>query len=274
MKLLVIQARIGSTRLPGKVLLPLAGAPLIVRMVERVRRITTEAQIVVATTTDPADDGLVTLCRENGIEVFRGHPTDLLDRHYQAARHYGAEVIAKVPSDCPLIDPEIIDAVFDLHARSECDYAGNLHPASYPDGNDCEVMDVEVLAAAWREATKVFEREHATPFIWERPARFRLANLVWEPRADGAPGRDYSMSHRWTIDYAEDYEFIRVVYETLYPINPRFGLEEILTLLERRPELHAINARYVGVNWYRHHLGELRTISAAETRPAAREGSP
>lgn len=269
MKLIVIQARVGSTRLPGKVLLPLAGAPLIVRMVERIRPIRTAAQIVVATTTDPADDGLAALCRAQGIEVYRGHPSDCLDRHYQAARSYGAEIVAKVPSDCPLIDPAIIDRVFELYSQAGCDYASNLHPASYPDGNDCEVMGVMALAAAWREARLDLEREHTTPFLWERPERFRLANHRW---TDGCRARDYSMSHRWTLDYPEDYEFIRAVYEDLYPGDPRFGLEAILTLLERRPELHAINARYAGVNWYRHHLAALRTVTAADTRLVAEEG--
>jgi spore coat polysaccharide biosynthesis protein SpsF len=263
--LVVVQARLGSTRLPGKVLLDLAGQPLIVRMVERVARIETPARIVVATTTEPADDVLVGVCQAHGIEVFRGHATDLLDRHLAVARAYGAEVIAKVPSDCPLIDPMVIDAVFARFAEGDSDYCGNLHPASYPDGNDAEVMTVEALESAWREARLDFEREHTTPFIWERPERFRLTNLAWEAQADGRPGRDCSMSLRWTIDYPEDYELIRRVYEALYPAP--FGLYDILELLDRRPELKAINARYAGVNWYRHHLDRLRTISPAETVP-------
>lgn len=261
--LVVVQARLGSTRLPGKVLLDLAGQPLIVRLVERVTRMKTPARIVVATTIEPADEVLVGVCQAHGIEVFRGHATDLLDRHLAAARAYGAEVIAKVPSDCPLIDPMVIDAVFARFAHRDCDYCGNLHPASYPDGNDVEVMTVEALECAWREARFDFEREHTTPYLWERPERFRLSNVAWEAQADGRPGRDCSMSLRWTIDYPEDYELIRRVYEALYPAP--FGLYDILELLDRRPELKAINARYAGVNWYRHHLDRLRTISPAET---------
>ncbi len=264
--LVLIQARLASTRLPGKVLLDLAGKPLILRMVERVARIQTPVRIVIATTTDKADDALVAVCRSAGIDVFRGHPTDLLDRHLQAARHYGAEVVAKIPSDCPLIDPAVIDAVFARFARGDSDYTSNLHPASFPDGNDAEVMMIETLETAWREARLDFEREHTTPFIWERPERFRLCNVLWEERDDGHPGRDYSMSHRWTIDYPEDYEFIRSVYEVLYPGDPAFGLYDILDLLEYRPELRAINAKYAGVNWYRHHLDLLRTVGPAETR--------
>ncbi len=258
--LVVIQARMGSTRLPGKVLLDLAGAPLIVRMVERVARMRTSARTVVAITTESQDDGLVEVCRAAGIEVFRGHPLDLLDRHYQAALEYDADVVAKVPSDCPLIDPAVIDRVFQRFALGDCDYASNLHPATYPDGNDVEVMTRAVLEIAWREAALPMEREHTTPFIWERPGGFRIVNVPWET------GRDYSMSHRWTIDYPEDYEFIRRVYEALYPVNPAFGLDDILALLDREPELAGINADYAGVNWYRHHLHELKTVAQHQTR--------
>ena len=158
--LVVVQARVGSTRLPGKVLMDLAGEPLIVRVVERVARMQTPVRIVVATTTDPADDGLVSVCRAAGIEVFRGHPTDLLDRHLKVACHYGAEVVAKVPSDCPLVDPAVIDAVFARFAEGDSDYTSNLHPASFPDGNDAEIMSVEVLIGLARSPVGFRARAH------------------------------------------------------------------------------------------------------------------
>ncbi|MGH8583492.1 MAG: cytidylyltransferase domain-containing protein [Gammaproteobacteria bacterium] len=265
-RLIVVQARMGSTRLPGKVLLDLCGQPLILRLVERLRRIGTPAQIVVATTAEHADDEVAALCTRAGVEVLRGHPTDLLDRHYQAAQRYEADLIAKIPSDCPLIDPAIADRVFAGFEQGDCDYASNLHPASYPDGNDVEVMSHAALRAAWQEAQREFEREHTTPYLWERPERFRIANVLWEANAAGAPRRDYSMSHRWTLDYPEDYQFICAVYAALYPAKPAFTLEDILALLERRPDIAALNARYAGVNWYRHHLHELKTIGAAQTR--------
>lgn len=264
--LIVVQARMDSTRLPGKVLLNLAGEPLIVRMVERLRRINTPAKIVVAATTDKSDEALVKVCRAGGIDCVRGHPTDLLDRHYQLAVDEGAQVVAKIPSDCPLIDPQVIDAVFARFAVGDSDYTSNLHPASYPDGNDVEVMTFDALAAAWRKASKLFEREHTTPFIWERPESFKISNVLWRPRAGGNLGRDYSMSHRWTIDYPEDYEFISRIYDELLVGKPDFGLYDILELLERRPEVKAINAKYAGVNWYRNHLRELKTINATQTR--------
>lgn len=264
--LLIVQARTGSTRLPGKVLLEACGKTLLELMLERLARVRTPARIVVATTTEPEDQAIVSLCRGLGVEVFRGHPTDVLDRHYLAGLVYGAEAIAKIPSDCPLIDPAVVDRVLERYAKGDCDYAGNLHPASFPDGNDVEAMSMAALGTAWREAEKPLEREHTTPFIWERPERFRLGRVLWEADLHGVPVRDYSLSHRWTLDYPEDYAFIRRVYEELYPANPEFGLDDILALLRARPEIRKINAAYVGVNWYRHHLHELRTVGPEQTR--------
>lgn len=268
---IVVQARLGSTRLPAKVLKDLGGKPLLARMLERLQRVRTRSRVIVATTTDPADDPIVTLCDRLGVEVFRGHPTDLLDRHYRAAAAADAGIVAKIPSDCPLIDPEIVDRVFARFAAGDSDYVSNLHPASWPDGNDVEVMRFAALETAWREAALDMEREHTTPFLWERPERFRLANVAW----DGAEAcRDCSLTHRWTLDYPEDYEFIRRVFETLYPINPDFGCRDILRLVGDRPELAAINARYLGVNWYRHHLHQLKTVDARHTRRVGMGNDP
>ena len=154
--LTLIQARRGSSRLPDKVSLDLAGQPLLVRMVERVQRARRAGTIAVVTTTDAADDALVAMCEAHNINVFRGHSTDLLDRHYQAARHYGeTQAVVKIPSDCPLIDPAVIDRLlhFYLETQGQYDFVSNLHPATYPDGNDVEVMPLPALATAWREAT-------------------------------------------------------------------------------------------------------------------------
>ena len=260
--LTVVQARMGSSRLPGKVFLPLAGQPLLVQMVQRVQRAQLAGTVVVATTTDPTDDAIADLCAAHGLECFRGDALDLLDRHYQAARHYGADVVLKIPSDCPLIDPAVIDEVvgYYLHFADRYDFVSNLHPATFPDGNDVEVMPIEALEMAWREAQRPLEREHTTPFFWENPDRFRLGNVEWDT------GLDYSMSHRWTIDYPEDYDFIKSVYDALYPRNPTFGLHDILQLLKQQPEIAQINARYAGVNWYRNHLDELNTVDSSQTR--------
>jgi spore coat polysaccharide biosynthesis protein SpsF len=261
--LVVVQARVGSSRLPGKVLLPVGGAPLLQRLLERLRSARSSFDLVVATTRSPEDDVIRALCARVGAPCFSGHPTDLLDRHYQAATSRGAEIVVKVPSDCPLIDPAVVDRVLAsfLDDPGSYDYMSNLHPATYPDGNDVEVMSLEALETAWREASRPLEREHTTPFLWERPERFRVGNVTWET------GQDLSMTHRFTIDYAEDYVFIARIYEELWrPRRPVFGVGDILELLERKPEIRAINAAFAGVNWYRHHLGELRTVRPEETR--------
>jgi spore coat polysaccharide biosynthesis protein SpsF len=258
----IIQARIGSTRLPGKVLLPLSGKPLLLHMVNRVQQSKYCGKIVVATTTSPLDDPIEKLCEKEGISCYRGHSTDLLDRHFKAGIKYGADAVVKIPSDVPLIDPDVIDRVLQVYLSKSktIDYVSNLHPPTYPDGNDVEVISMVALEKAWFEALQPFEREHTTPYIWEKPDQFRLANVLWET------GLDYSMSHRWTIDYPEDYAFIKKVFNNLYSKNKFFSLNDILGLLESNPGLKTINDRYCGVNWYRHHLDKLKTIDSDKTR--------
>ncbi len=262
-RLIVIQARTNSGRLPGKILLPLAGAPLLQRMIERVKAAEGFYDIIVATTTDRNDDPIRSLCKSIGVRCFSGHPTDLLDRHYQVAIQEKADLVVKIPSDCPLVDPIVIDTVinFFLSRVKPFDFVSNLHPATYPDGNDVEIMTMDALETAWREAEKGYEREHTTPFIWEQPDRFILGSVLCED------GVDYSMKYRWTIDYPEDYTFIKRVYNELWNVErPIFSMCDILELLEKKPEMKSINARYIGVNWYRHYIGQLKTISTLETR--------
>ena len=261
----VVQVRRGSSRLPDKVFRSLSGKSLFVRQVERVKASGLCGTVVVATTTNAADDLVWEVCQEEGIECFRGHSEDLLDRHYQAALKYGADTVIKIPGDCPLIDPVVIDTViaYYLGHADNFDYVSNLHPATFPDGNDVEIMPMHVMEEAWKQASRVFEREHTTPYIWERPEQFRIGNVVMEG------GVDYSMTHRLTIDYEEDYQFIKAVWDELYPVNKLFGVRDILDLLERRPDIYGINRSLAGVNWYRNHLGELKTVEADQTRFAA-----
>jgi len=258
--LVVVQARMGSSRMPGKVLEPLAGAPLLQRMLERLRAARTPLTVCVATTTDEADDPIAELCASIRVDCFRGHPTDLLDRHYRCAKARRARTVLKIPSDCPLIDPAVIDRVMAAWDETELDYLSNLHPATYPDGNDVEVMTMAALEVAFEEASRPLEREHTTPFLWERPERFRLGNVTWET------GFSYAMSHRFTIDWPDDYRFIAAIYDALWSADAVFGLDEILELLRLKPELMALNGHLAGVNWYRHHLDELKTVSVDETR--------
>jgi spore coat polysaccharide biosynthesis protein SpsF len=256
---IVIQARTGSTRLPGKVLLPAAGAPLLQRMVERVRQATTAHDVVVATTVLGVDDPIAELGHAAGARVVRGHPTDLLDRHLAAARATAADAIVKIPSDCPLIDAAAIDAVIGAFlAGGDIDYASNLHPETWPDGFDVEVMTRGALETAGREATRPLDREHTTPFLWDNPDRFTRLNVRCPD------GIDHRGACRLTLDYAEDYVVIRGVYDALWSADGTFGLADILALLAERPALRLANAMHFGSSWTHHHRGELRTLAQGE----------
>jgi spore coat polysaccharide biosynthesis protein SpsF len=260
--IIVVQARLGSTRLPRKVLMPLSGKPLIIRMLERISLSEKAENIIVAVTKETGDNELTDICESEGYRVYRGSTNDLLDRHYQAGKKYNADAVVKIPSDCPLIDYSVITKVIDFYTANshKYDYVSNLHPASYPDGNDVEIMSMEALQKAWEDSSKDFEREHTTPYLWENPDKFRIGNVEWET------GMDFSMSHRWTIDYPEDYLFIKEVYDALYRDNPKFDLYDILEFEKNHPGTKALNEKYNGVNWYRNHLGELKTIKPDQTR--------
>jgi len=256
----VIQARTGSSRLPGKVLLPLGGATVLERMLERVTRARRTGVVIVATTTARQDNQIEAAAHRAGVPCFRGHPEDLLDRHFQVARRLGAAHVVKIPSDCPLIDPAIIDRVIGAYMDDlgTYDYVSNLHPPTYPDGNDVEIMSFDALAIAWRAAGQSSEREHTTPFLWNRPGAFRVKNVCWES------GKDLSQTHRVVLDYAEDYDVIRNVFDALYPDNPLFSLDEIVAYLDANPHIRGLNDR--------HRVGRSRLKVGARTQLATQGG--
>ncbi|HEY3250571.1 MAG TPA: glycosyltransferase family protein [Ignavibacteria bacterium] len=258
----IVQARTGSTRFPSKILQLISGKTVLMLMLERVQYSKYGKNVIVATTDEEEDNVIFELCRQNNIKCFRGNPIDLLDRHFKSAVVLGADIAVKIPSDCPLIDPSIIDKVVDCYIENQdnYDFVSNLHPPTYPDGNDVEVMSMKTLERAWKEAEKPFEREHTTPYIWDNPDKFRIGNVEWET------GLNYSMSHRWTLDYPADYDFIKAVYEELYEDDPFFGLNDILALLEQKPGIKQINYKYAGINWYRHHINDLKTITPDQTQ--------
>jgi len=258
--LVVVQARMSSTRMPGKILRPLGGRPLLVRMLERVRAARTPFELLVATTTESVDDPVVAVAAQAGVQTVRGHATDLLDRHIQATRSVDADAVVKIPSDCPLIDPAVIDRIIGAFLDDPTyDYVSNLHPATWPDGYDVEVMSRAAIETAHREADRPHEREHTTPFLWDRPERFRIKNVTWD--------RDLQMTHRLTIDYPEDYALIQAVFDALHVEGHEpFGLDAILDYLDAHPDVFQLNQKFAGVNWYRHHLNELRTVDASQTR--------
>lgn len=230
----IIQARMTSTRLPGKVLMPAAGRPLLSIMLERVARARRIDRIVVATTTNATDDPVAALVSSEGHGVFRGSEADVLSRFHGAAREAGADVAVRLTGDCPIHDPEVIDAMVALFQDSEpgWDYVTNAIPRSYPAGLDTEVMSVAALDTASREATEGYEREHVTPFLYKHPERFRLKSVVMEPNR---------ARERWTLDERADYELIRRIVEALLPENPAFGWRDVVDLLDAHPDWRAIN---------------------------------
>lgn len=232
----ILQARLSSTRLPGKVLKPVLGQPMLARHIERIHRSRRIGQLVVATSTHSSDDPLALLCETLGVSCYRGSLEDVLDRFYQAARSFQPEHVVRLTGDCPLADPAVIDQCIDLHVAGGYDYTSNCHPPTYPDGLDVEVIRFPVLQAAWREATLASEREHVMPFVWRRPERFRLGNLL-NPAGD--------LSHlRWTVDEPADFELVSRVYGALYPEAPTFAMGDILDLIRRQPELASINKQH------------------------------
>jgi len=232
----IIQARMGSTRLPGKVLADIAGQPMLARVVERARRAKTVDEVAVATTADPPDEAVAALCAHRGYACCRGHPTDVLDRYYQAARRFRADVIVRLTADCPLIDPDVMDLTVRafLAADPPVDLVANRLPQgrTFPIGLDTEVCSLEALECAWKEADQPHQREHVMPYLYEIPGRFRVVLLNND--------EDYGML-RWTVDTAEDLELVRAIYAR-FRGRDDFSWREILKLFEREPSLAEINA--------------------------------
>ena len=234
--LAIIQARMGSTRLPGKMLLPIIdGKGALELMLERVSRSKTLDKIVIATTVSSGDDLIEDLCRRLGYACFRGSENDVLDRYYRAAKADGqAGVIVRLTGDCPLHDPAVIDKVVTEFFASVADFGCNNHPPTYPDGLDVEVFSFSVLERAWRESSRPSEREHVRLYMCNHPELFKTIVV--------AASQDYSR-FRWTLDEEPDYQFIRRIYEDLYPSNPLFNMQDILSHLEDNRQLMRLNER-------------------------------
>lgn len=227
----IVQARMGSTRLPGKVLADLGGRPMLARVLERLGRARSLDAIVVATSTEPGDDPVAELGRELGVPVFRGSEEDVLDRYAGAAGHFDADAVVRITADCPLIDPELVDRVVERFRESGADYASNTLERTYPQGLDVEVFSREALERAAREARETWERAHVTPFIYRHPELFSLTGIRHEADAS---------RHRWTVDTPEDLDFVRAMYENTTSFGA-VGFSELLDFLRRRPEFARIN---------------------------------
>ena len=230
----IIQARMGSTRLPGKVMKEILGKPVILWDLDRISLSKLIDEIVVAVPYGKENDVIVDTIKEynDKIVTTRGSEDDVLDRYYQAAVQTNADVVVRITSDCPLIDPVVIDQVIEQFLDNDCDYCSNSHIRTYPRGLDTEVFSFKTLEEAWNEARKDYEREHVTPYIIENPDKFKLLNVA----------NDIDLSHlRWTLDTKEDFEFISAVYKRIYPKKQLFLMDDVLELLDKEPELIEIN---------------------------------
>ena len=223
----IIQARMGSTRLPGKVLRQIGTKTMLARVVERTLRASTLDEVVVATTTQADDEAIVAECRRLGVPFFRGRERDVLDRYWQTARAYQVQAVVRITSDCPLIEPEVIDRVVDAFLHAAPDYASNTLERSYPRGLDTEAVGLAALERAWHEATEAYQRVHVTPYLYQHPELFRLLSVT---------GDVDRSNYRWTVDTLEDLAFVREVYERLGD-DAMIGWTEVLDLLVREPDL-------------------------------------
>jgi spore coat polysaccharide biosynthesis protein SpsF len=223
LNLAILQARMSSTRLPGKVLEPILGQPMIARQVERLRRSARLDALVVATSLEPSDDPVAAWARSAGVSVHRGALNDVLERFCGVLAAWPqARAVVRLTADCPLADWTVIDELLDLHRAQAADYSSNVLPErTFPHGLDAEIVTPEALLAAHGETTDPYDREHVTPFVYRRPERFRTASLTRSP----------SLAHlRWTVDLPSDLAFVRQVYGALYPTRPDFGSEDVVAL--------------------------------------------
>ena len=230
--LAIIQARMGASRLPGKVMMELAGHPVLWHVFQRVKRSRYIDEIVVVTTFKKKDLEIIKYCSSEGIRVFAGSEDDVPDRYYQAAKLFKPDNVIRITADCPMHDPSVIDQVVGTHVKEDNDYTSNTMEETFPDGLDCEAVKFPVLKDAWEKAVMASEREHVTQYIIKNSSykKGSVTSLVDK----GA--------ERWTLDTEEDYKFIKNVFRKLYPANPWFGADDVYSLLDAEPGLKDINS--------------------------------
>jgi spore coat polysaccharide biosynthesis protein SpsF len=234
---IIIQARMNSTRLPGKVLKTVLGKPLLEYQIERLRRVKLADQMIIATTTNDCDQPIVDLCDRLVIPYYRGSEEDVLSRYYEAAIEFQADAIVRITSDCPLIDPQVIDQVIQRYvdAYPEYDYVSNCLDRTYPRGMDTEVLSFKSLDEAFHQSSIQGDREHVTAFIYRQSDRYNLGQINYL--------KNHS-EHRWTVDTLEDFQLIKIIIESLYPFKPKFSLQDCLDILSKNPKWSIIN-KYV-----------------------------
>ena len=230
----IIQARMGSTRLPGKVLMDIEGKPMLFYVLQRLKRSKLINRIVIATTINPKDDIIEEFCNEYAVACYRGSEDDVLDRYYQTAKLYKADIIIRITSDCPLIDPQIVDATIRLHIKDGNDYTSNSLEKTFPRGFDTEALEFDALKKAKEQALESCDKEHVTMYFYKNPHLFKLGCY----KATGELNRP---KLRLTVDTIEDFTLIKNVFSKLYVKNKEFNAHEIINLFKNEPQLADIN---------------------------------
>lgn len=251
MTIAIIQARMGSTRLPGKVAKLILGKPMLAHQIERVGYAKLVDKIVVATTDKKDDDPIMEIAKTYGVTYFRGDERDVLDRFYRAAKEAGADVVVRLTGDCPLSDPQVIDETVDYFKKNKIDYTGK--PSNYPEGLDTEVFSFKALERAWKEAKKPSEREHVTPYIINHPEIFKCKYIK--------KGKLYKeeknvSNYHWSVDEDVDFKFVSEVFSEIYSKKKLFLMNDVLDLINQKPELLGINKGFTGYEGYQKSVKE------------------
>ncbi len=237
----IIQARMGSTRLPGKVLLPLGDKAVLEHVIGRTKKANTIDKIIVATSKTERDDAIETLCKKIHVACFRGNAGDVLDRYYQCAKKHSIAHIARITADCPLIDPDIIDRAGAIYVKGNYDYVSTAYPIpTFPDGLDVEIFSFTALEKTWQEALLPSQREHVTPYIWKHPALFRIKTInAFVSRGLEIKNEVDLSAYRFTLDEPRDYDFLKIIFERVRPLDTK----HILAFLKKHPEVRNLNQK-------------------------------
>ena len=255
----VIQARMGSSRLPGKILFNGYDRPLLIHLIDRIKRSKKINKIIVATSKNKLDDVIFSLCKKKKIEVFRGDEKNVLSRYFNCAKKYKISTIVRITSDCPLIDHTIIDKMIKNYYKGKYDFYGNTHPATFPDGYDIEIFSFEALKKSFYNSKNNFQKEHVTPFIWDNPDKFSIGNYKNKKG-------NFHNYYRFTLDFIEDYYLIFFIFNYFYPKNKSFKLEDLIKFFKNKKKMLRINKKFIKVNWYSKYLKNLKTISKKDTK--------
>ncbi len=231
----IIQARMSSTRLPGKVLKVIDDRPMLFYMLERVAQAQQIDQVVLATSSEKEDDEIVDFCRRQEVLCFRGNLDDVLDRYYQAAKSFNGDPVVRLTADCPIIDPQVIDSLIEIFKDGQFDYVANTCPPegmTYPEGMDVEIFSFHALEKAWKETVKPSDREHVTFYFWKNPNLFSIfRHDLHRSFAD----------YRLTVDYPQDFDAISRILNHFYPERPFFTMEEVIAYLDEHPDIKSLN---------------------------------